>query len=405
MDSDFYMVKRLPQYVFAEINRLKSEARSQGRDIIDFGMGTPDLPSPQHVVDKVKEVIQDPSTHKYSESRGIKALRKAVAGYYDRRFGVPLDFESEIIATLGSKEGLVNLAQAIAAPGDVILTPNPGYPIHQFGFIIAGASVRNIPVDPNENFMEALDRAVRYSVPKPIMLLLNYPSNPTTHTVDLEFYEKVVQYCLKEKIWVVSDLAYAEIYFDIPPPPSILQVPNGKKVAIEFTSMSKTYSMSGWRVGFACGNSELVGALRRVKSYTDYGIFAPLQVAALTALNGPQDYLVTMRETYKRRRDVMVEGLNKLGFNVDLPDATMFVWAPIPEKFRHMGSAEFSKLLLAEADIAVSAGLGFGEFGDGHIRFALVENEHRIRQALRNLRRLFEKKKSDEESHLDVCAV
>jgi alanine-synthesizing transaminase len=386
MQSEFHAIRRLPPYVFAEVNAMKARARSAGEDIIDFGMGNPDFPTPKHIVDKLTEAAQDPRTHRYSESRGIKGLRRALAGYYGRRFGVDVDPETEVVVTIGSKEGLANLSGAITSPGDVILVPNPSYPIHQFGFIIAGAAVRNIPVAADGDLLAALDRAVKHSVPKPTAVLLNYPNNPTAQLATLDFYAEVVDFCRQQEIYVLSDLAYAEIYFDGNPPPSILQVPGAKDVAVEFTSMSKTYSMPGWRIGFACGNRTLIAALARVKSYVDYGAFTPVQVAATAALNGPQECVVEMREHYRQRRDVLISGLLAAGWDVPSPPATMFAWAPIPPAFRHLGSLEFSKLVLREAKVAVSPGIGFGEHGDSHVRFALVENTHRIRQAVRSIK-------------------
>jgi alanine-synthesizing transaminase len=386
MQSEFHAIRRLPPYVFAEVNAMKARARSAGEDIIDFGMGNPDFPTPKHIVDKLTEAAQDPRTHRYSESRGIKGLRRALAGYYGRRFGVDVDPETEVVVTIGSKEGLANLSGAITSPGDIILVPNPSYPIHQFGFIIAGAAVRNIPVTADGDLLAALDRAVKHSVPKPTAVLLNYPNNPTAQLATLDFYAEVVDFCRQREIYVLSDLAYAEIYFDGNPPPSILQVPGAKDVAVEFTSMSKTYSMPGWRIGFACGNRTLIAALARVKSYVDYGAFTPVQVAATAALNGPQECVVEMREHYRQRRDVLISGLVAAGWDVPSPPATMFAWAPIPPAFRHLGSLEFSKLVLREAKVAVSPGIGFGEHGDSHVRFALVENTHRIRQAVRSIK-------------------
>jgi len=387
MDQDFYRIRRLPPYVFAEVNAMKDKARAAGEDIIDFGMGNPDLPSPAHVIEKLKEAVDDPRTHRYSNSRGIPGLRRAFASYYARRFDVELDPESECIVTLGSKEGFANLAMAMSSPGDVILVPNPSYPIHAFGFIIAGATIRHIPVGEDLNFMVELDRAVRYSVPKPIAVVLNYPSNPTAQVVDLAFYEEVIAYCRRHEIYVISDLAYSEIYFDGRPPPSALQVKGAKDIVIEVSSLSKTYSMPGWRIGFAAGNKRLIHALARVKSYLDYGAFTPIQVAAAAALNGPQDCVEEFRQTYKRRRDVLVESFAFAGWKIPSPPASMFAWAPIPPQFAHLGSVEFSKLLLKEAKIAVSPGAGFGEYGDGHVRLALVENRHRIRQAARSLKK------------------
>jgi len=389
MDQTFHRIKRLPPYVFAEVNAMKASARAAGEDVIDFGMGNPDSPTPQHVVDKLVETVADPRTHRYSTSRGIPGLRRANAAYYERRFGVDIDPETETIVTLGSKEGFANLAQAISAPGDVIVVPNPSYPIHAYGFIIAGAALRHVPVGPDVNFMAELERAVQYSVPPPLALVLNFPANPTAMVVDLGFYERVVAFCKKHDIIIISDLAYAEIYFDGNPPPSILQIPGARDIAVEFTSLSKTYSMPGWRMGFATGNAKIIAALARIKSYLDYGAFTPIQVAATAALNGPQDCVDEFRDVYQRRRDVMVESFGQAGWDVPPPAATMFAWAPIPEPFAHLGSLEFSKLLLAEAQVAVSPGLGFGEYGDGFVRIALVENRQRIRQAARNVKQFF----------------
>jgi alanine-synthesizing transaminase len=399
MEQEFHKIKRLPPYVFAEVNDLKARARQHGRDIVDFGMGNPDQPPPQHVVDKLTEAAQNPRAHRYSTSRGIPGLRKALAAYYDRRFGVELDPERETIVTLGSKEGLANLAQAITSPGDVFLVPNPSYPIHSFGFIIAGAALRSLPLagfDETETefrraFMREMERAVRHSVPKPLAVVLNYPANPTTRTVDLDFYGEVVDFCRHHGIYVISDIAYAEVYFDDAPPPSVLQVPGAREVAVEFSSLSKTYSMPGWRIGFCAGNEKLIGALARVKSYLDYGAFTPVQVAGTAALNGPQDCVAEMRERYRGRRDVLVRGLNAAGWPVAAPNASMFAWAPIPPAYRHLGSLAFAKLLLEKADVAVSPGVGFGEYGDSHVRLALVENEHRTRQAIRNIKAFFRK--------------
>ncbi len=386
MNRDFYKIRRLPPYVFAEVNDMKAKARANGADIIDFGMGNPDLPTPAHVVEKLKETIDNPKTHRYSNSRGIPGLRKAVSGYYERRFGVSVNPETQAIVTLGSKEGLANLSQAITSPGDVILVPNPSYPIHQFGFIIAGASARSIPVKPGPEFMAALDRAVQHSVPKPTAVVLNYPNNPTAELATLDFYAEVVDFCRFHGIYILSDLAYADIYFDDNPPPSILELPKAWDIAVEFTSISKTYSMPGWRIGFAVGNEELIAALARVKSYLDYGAFTPIQVAATAALNGPQDCIDEFRGIYKERRDIMIEGLGAAGWDIPSPPATMFAWAPIPPAFKEMGSIEFSKLLLSEADVAVAPGIGFGEHGDGFVRIGLVENGQRIRQAVRNIK-------------------
>ncbi|MEX2642874.1 MAG: LL-diaminopimelate aminotransferase [Acetobacterales bacterium] len=386
MPEQFHRIKRLPPYVFAAVNEMRAEARAMGEDVIDFGMGNPDSATPQHIVDKLLEAVQNPRTHRYSTSRGIPGLRKAVAAYYERRFGVSIDPERETIVTLGSKEGLANLAQAITSPGDIVLVPNPSYPIHQFGFIIAGAAARSIPAEPGPELLDALERAVRHSVPKPSALILNYPANPTAWTADLDFYGQVVDFCRHHEIYVLSDIAYAEIYFDGPPPPSILQVPGAKDIAVEFSSLSKTYSMPGWRIGFATGNRHLISALTRIKSYLDYGAFTPIQVAATAALNGPQECVERFRTLYRERRDVLISGLDAAGWKVPSPPATMFAWAPIPEQFAHLGSLEFSKLLLREAKVAVAPGLGFGEYGDGHVRIALVENRQRTRQAVRNIR-------------------
>jgi len=386
MTEEFHRIRRLPPYVFAEVNTAKAKARASAEDIIDLGMGNPDSPTPPHIVAKLIEAVQDPRTHRYSMSKGIPGLRRALAGYYARRFNVHLDPETEVVATLGSKEGLANLAQAIASPGDTILVPNPSYPIHQFGFIIAGASVRSIPYTPDDEMLRAIDRAVHHSVPKPTAVIVNFPSNPTAQLASIEFYRELVALCRKHELFILSDLAYAELYFGDVPPPSVLEVPGAKDITVEFTSMSKTYNMPGWRMGFAAGNPRLISALARVKSYLDYGAFTPIQVAATAALNGPQDMVAEMRALYRERRDLLVKGLAAAGWDVPSPEGSMFVWAPLPEKFRHLGSVEFSKLLLARAKVAVAPGLGFGEHGDGHVRIALVENNQRIRQALRGIR-------------------
>ncbi|MEE9139321.1 MAG: LL-diaminopimelate aminotransferase [Alphaproteobacteria bacterium] len=386
MAEDFYRIKRLPPYVFAEVNAMKAAARAQGEDIIDFGMGNPDSPTPPHIVEKLVETVRDPHTHRYSNSRGIPGLRKALANYYERRFDVSIDPETEAIVTIGSKEGLSNLAQAVTGPGDVALVPNPTYPIHAFGFIIAGATVRHMPVGPDVDFMAGLERAVKYSIPAPLVLLLNFPSNPTAQVVDLDFFAEVVSYCRAHGLIIISDLAYSEIYFTDPPPPSVLQVPGAKDIAVEFTSLSKTYSMPGWRIGFAAGNERLIHALGRIKSYVDYGAFTPVQVAATAALNGPQDCVEEIRKIYRDRRDVLIEGLAAAGWDIPSPAASMFAWAPIPPAFARLGSLEFSKRLLSEAKVAVSPGIGFGEYGEGFVRFALVENRQRTRQAIRNIK-------------------
>jgi len=383
---DFYRIRRLPPYVFAEVNAMKAAARARGEDIVDLGMGNPDGAPPAHVIEKLAEVARNPRAHRYSASKGIAGLRKAQAGYYARRFGVELDPDSEVIVTLGSKEGLANLAQAITAPGDVVLAPNPSYPIHQFGFIIAGAAIRSIPAAPGPDFFDSLERAVRYTVPAPKVLVIGYPSNPTAYVADLAFYERVVAFAREHGLWVISDLAYAEIYFGDTPTPSILQVPDAKDVAIEFTSMSKTYTMPGWRIGFAVGNRVLVGALARVKSYLDYGAFTPIQAAAVAALNGPQDIVEANRRLYRARRDCLVECFGRAGWPIAPPAASMFAWTAIPEQFAHLGSMEFAKRLLAEAGVAVAPGVGFGEEGEGHVRIALVENEQRLRQAARGVK-------------------
>ena len=386
MDQEFHRIKRLPPYVFAEVNSMKAKARAAGEDIIDLGMGNPDQPTPPHIVAKLIEVVADPRTHRYSSSRGIPGLRKANAAYYKRRFNVDIDPESETIVTIGSKEGLANLAQAITAPGDVVLVPNPSYPIHPYGFIISGANVRHIPIGDEFDFFAGLERAVKHSVPQPICVVLNFPANPTAKVVDLDFYAPIVDFCRKHEIYVISDLAYAEIYFNDKPPPSILELPGAKDIAIEFTSMSKTYSMPGWRIGFATGNKRLIRALAHIKSYLDYGAFTPIQVAATAALNGPQDCVEAVRKLYRERRDVLVDSFAAAGWAVPSPEATMFAWAPIPKPFAHLGSLEFSKLLLKHAQVAVSPGIGFGEYGDSHVRIALVENRHRTRQAAKNIR-------------------
>ncbi len=387
MDA-FHKTRRLPPYVFEEVNRIKAAARADGADIIDLGMGNPDLPTPKHIVDKMVETVANPRAHRYSASRGIPGLRRAQAAYYDRRFGVKLDPNTQVVATLGSKEGFANMAQAITAPGDVVLVPNPSYPIHAFGFLMAGGSIRHVPGEPGPEFFHALERAVHHSIPKPIAVVLCYPSNPSAAIADLDFYRDVVDFARKNEIYVLSDLAYAEVYFkEMAPPPSILQVPGAMDVAAEFTSMSKTFSMPGWRMGFAVGNERLIAALARVKSYLDYGAFTPIQVAAAAALNGPDGCIDDMRETYGNRRDALVDSFGRAGWPVPKPPATMFAWAPVPERFSSLGSLGFSKLLVEKAEVAVAPGIGFGEHGEGYVRIALVENEQRIRQAARNIRR------------------
>lgn len=395
--ADFYRVRRLPPYVFEQVNRLKAKARAGGADIIDLGMGNPDLPAPRHVVEKLVETAGKPRTDRYSASKGIPGLRRAQAAYYERRFGVKLNPDTQVIATLGSKEGFANMAQAITAPGDVVLVPNPSYPIHAFGFLMAGGVIRSVPADPTPEFFVALEKAVVHSIPKPIAVVVCYPSNPTAMVASLDFYKDLVAFAKKHEIFILSDLAYSEVYFDDNPPPSVLQVPGANDVTVEFTSMSKTYSMAGWRMGFAVGNERLLAALARVKSYLDYGAYTPVQVAAAAALNGPDDCIAEMRSIYKKRRDVMVESFAQAGWNIPAPAASMFAWVPIPEKFRSLGSLEFSKLLIEKADVAVAPGIGFGEHGDEYLRLALVENEQRIRQAARGIRRFFDQ--ADEVLH------
>jgi alanine-synthesizing transaminase len=387
VEEEFYRIKRLPPYVIAEVNAMRAAARASGRDIIDLGMGNPDLPPPAHVIDKLCEVANKPSAHGYSASKGIPGIRKAQANYYANRFNVELDPETEVVMTMGSKEGLASLATAITAPGDVVLAPNPSYPIHTFGFIIAGATIRSVPTTPDERYWESLDRAMAFTVPRPSILIVNYPSNPTAETVDLAFYERLVAWAKENKVWVLSDLAYSELYFDGQPTRSILEVPGAKDVAVEFTSMSKTFSMAGWRVGFAVGNKRLIAALTRVKSYLDYGAFTPIQAAACAALNGPQDIVEQNRKLYQKRRDVMVEAFGRAGWDIPSPKASMFAWAPLPPALKHMGSLEFSKQLLTQAEVAVAPGVGYGEDGEGYVRIAMVENEQRLRQAARNIKR------------------
>ncbi|MCC7347626.1 MAG: LL-diaminopimelate aminotransferase [Variibacter sp.] len=388
--EEFHRIRRLPPYVFEQVNKVKAVARNAGADIIDLGMGNPDLPAPPHVIEKLKDTIGKPRTDRYSASRGIGGLRRAQAAYYERRFGVRLNPETQVVATLGSKEGFANVAQAITAPGDVILVPNPSYPIHAFGFLMAGGVIRSVPSEPGPKFFEAMERAMIHSIPRPIAVVVCYPSNPTAYVADLDFYRDLVAFAKRHNILVLSDLAYSEVYFDGVAPPSLLQVPGAMDVAVEFTSMSKTFSMPGWRIGFAVGNERVIAALGRVKSYLDYGAFTPIQVAATAALNGPQECIGEMREIYRRRRDCLVESFARAGWPVPPPSASMFAWAPIPQPFHAMGSLEFSKLLVENAEVAVSPGVGFGEHGEGFVRIALVENEQRIRQAARNIRRFLE---------------
>ena len=395
MRNEFDRIKRLPPYVFAEVNNLKAKLRSKGKDIIDFGMGNPDMPTPKHIRQKLKETVEKPGTGRYSTSKGINGLRKAQAAYYKRRFDVNLDPENEVIVTLGSKEGLANLAQAITSPGDIILSPNPSYPIHPYGFIIAGASLRHLPAMDNgifnpDLYLERLERSIIESVPAPVAVIVSFPSNPTAQVVSIEFYEEVVKIALKYNVYILSDLAYAEIYYDNSTPPSILQIPKAKEVAVEFTSMSKTYAMAGWRIGFAVGNIRLINALTRIKSYLDYGAFTPVQVAATAALNGPQDCVQEIRSTYQKRRDVLINSMARAGWNIPSPKASMFAWAPIPDKYKDKGSLEFAKELMLKADVAVSPGVAFGEFGEGFVRVGLVENEQRIKQAAKNIKKLLQ---------------
>jgi alanine-synthesizing transaminase len=389
--TDFHRIKRLPPYVFEQVNRIKAAARARGADIIDLGMGNPDLDAPRHVIEKLVETAGKPRTDRYSASKGIAGLRRAQAGYYQRRFGVSLNPDTQVVATLGSKEGFANMAQAITAPGDVVLVPNPSYPIHAFGFLMAGGVIRSVPAEPTPAMFPALEKAVVHSIPKPVALVVCYPSNPTAYVASLDFYRDLVAFAKKHELILLSDLAYAEVYFDDNnPPPSVLQVPVAIDCTVEFTSLSKTFSMAGWRMGFAVGNERLLAALTRVKSYLDYGAFTPIQVAATAALNGPDDCIKEMRATYKKRRDALVESFGKAGWKLPTPEASMFAWVPIPEKFRDLGSLEFSKLLLEKSDVAVAPGIGFGEHGDDYVRIALVENEQRIRQAARNVRRFFD---------------
>ena len=389
MNDEFPRIKRLPPYVFNIVGELKKDARARGEDIIDFGMGNPDQPTPKHIVEKLQETVARDDTHRYSQSKGIPRLRQAICNWYKNRYDVELDHESEAIVTIGSKEGLAHLALATMVPGDAVLVPNPSYPIHPYGFVIAGADIRHVPLTADGDFFAELEKAIKTSWPKPKMLVLNFPGNPTTQCVELDFFERVIAIAREHKIWVVQDLAYADIVFDGYQAPSILQVEGAKEVAVEFYSLSKSYNMPGWRVGFCCGNKTLIGALARIKSYLDYGTFTPIQVAAISALEDDQSCVGEIRDLYLARRDVLCDGLNSIGWNVVRPKATMFVWALIPEFYRDLGSLEFSKRLLQEAKVAVSPGIGFGEYGDDHVRFALIENEHRTRQAIRGIRRMF----------------
>jgi alanine-synthesizing transaminase len=389
LNADFQRIKRLPPYVFNIVNDLKAQARARGEDIIDFGMGNPDQPTPKHIVDKLVEVAQRDDTHRYSVSRGIPRLRRAICHWYQTRYAVNLDFESEAIVTIGSKEGLAHLALATMGPGDAVLVPNPAYPIHPYGFVIAGADIRHVPLAPGVDFFAELEKAIRDSWPRPKMLVLNFPANPTTQCVELDFFEKVVAIAREHEIWVIHDLAYADLVFDGYVAPSILQVPGAKDIAVESFTLSKSYNMPGWRVGFMCGNSTLIAALARMKSYLDYGMFTPIQVAAIAALEGPQDCVAEIALRYQKRRDVLVKGLHEAGWMVDNPKASMYVWAKIPDAYAAAGSIEFTKRLLAQARVSVSPGVGFGEFGDGHVRFALIENEARTRQAVRGVKEMF----------------
>lgn len=389
MQTEFRRIQRLPPYVFNIIGELKQSARARGEDVIDFGMGNPDQPTPPHIVAKLVETVQRGDTHRYSQSRGIPRLRKAICTWYRNRYGVELDPETEAIVTLGSKEGLAHLALACTGPGDAILVPNPSYPIHPYGFVIAGADIRHVPMQSEAGFFEELESAIRNSWPRPKMLVLNFPGNPTTQCVELDFFERVVAIAREHQIWVIQDLAYADLCFDGYQAPSILQLPGAKDIAVEFFTLSKSYNMPGWRIGFCCGNAELIHALARMKSYLDYGMFTPVQVAAIAALEGDQTCVTEICDMYRRRRDALCSGLNSIGWAVEPPKATMFVWAPIPPAYRELGSLEFSKKLLTEAHVAVSPGVGFGEYGEGFVRFGLIENEQRIRQATRNIRRMF----------------
>jgi len=392
--EQFHRISRLPPYVFNIVNELKAKARAAGEDIIDFGMGNPDQPTPKHIVDKMVEATMRDNTHRYSMSRGVPRLRKAICSWYKKRFDVDLDPETQAIVTIGSKEGLAHLTLATLGPGDIVLVTNPAYPIHPYGVVIAGADLRHVPLVPGVDFFQELHKAIMDSWPRPKMLILNFPANPTTQCIELDFFEKIIEVAREYGIWVVHDIAYADLVFDGYRAPSILQVKGADEVAVEFFSLSKSYNMPGWRVGFMCGNQELVSALTRIKSYLDYGMFTPIQVAAITALEGPQDCVQQICDMYKSRRDVLCDGLNSTGWQVEKPRATMFVWAPIPERYRAMGSLEFAKKLLAEAKVAVSPGIGFGQHGDDHVRFSLIENEHRTRQAIRGIRDMLKRDKA-----------
>jgi len=391
LKAEFQRIERLPPYVFTIVNQLKAEARARGEDIIDFGMGNPDQPTPKHIVDKLVEVAQRKDTHRYSASKGIPRLRRAMTNWYKTRYDVDLDPETEAIVTIGSKEGLAHLALATVEKGDSVLVPNPAYPIHPYGFVIAGADIRHVPLVPGVDFFTELVKAIKDNWPKPKMLVLNFPGNPTAQCVELDFFEKIVEIAREHEIWIIHDIAYADIVFDGYVAPSILQVPGAKEIAVEFFSMSKSYNMPGWRVGFMCGNPQLVAALGRMKSYLDYGTFTPIQVAAIAALEESQDCVSEICEMYRQRRDVLCDGLNSVGWEVEKPKATMFLWAKIPEQYRAMGSLEFSKKLLKDAKVAVSPGVGFGNYGDDHVRFALIENPHRTRQAIRGIKEMFRK--------------
>lgn len=399
--TDFHKIRRLPPYVFEEVNRLKARLRADGVDIIDFGMGNPDMPTPPHIVEKLIETARDPKSGRYSASKGIPGLRKAMAGYYKRRFDVTLNPDTEVVATLGSKEGFANLAQALTAPGDTVICPNPAYPIHAYGFIMAGGVIRHVPALSPEEYLSGISRAVKHSAPPPSVLIVSYPSNPTAQTVDLDFYKEVVRLARKHDLLVLSDVAYGEIYFDGNPPPSILQVDGARDIAVEVNSLSKTYAMAGWRVGMVVGNARMCAALARVKSYLDYGNFTPVQVAAAAALNGPQDCVDEIRAIYKSRRDVLISTMQRAGWDIPAPAASMFAWTPLPEQYRDIGSVAFAKLLIEHAGVAVAPGAGFGEYGEGFVRIGLVENEHRIRQAARNVKKFLDQSGQILSAHRD----